>query len=197
LPKLLHSNPAGRACPDIRAIEKACREEESYRIETELEQLRAKRHAAVRGRRNAWIVATGAILAAAMLLCLVWHGIGSRSDVQSLDFDSVVLVPPDAGEESFEGEGGLPSRRQFTVARIDAWVLTHDLFADLKAGKITREKAVDELLRIEEVAKNDELALFAPVSVGYGIYSQLGETAPLVYLIQSAISNLTSSVRSR
>lgn len=201
LPKLLHSNPAGRACPDIRVIEKACREEESYRIETELEQLRAKRHAAVRGRRNAWIVATGAILAAAMLVCLVLHGIGSRSDVQPLDFDSVVRIPPDAREESFEGEGGLPSRGQFAIARIDAWVLTHDLFADLNAGKITREKAVDELSRIEEVAKSDELALFEPMSighgVGYGIYSQLGETAPLVYLIQSAISNLTSSVRSR
>ena len=40
----------------------------------------------------------------------------------------------------------MPSRAQLVLARIDAWVLTNGLFADLRDGKISREKAVGELV---------------------------------------------------
>ena len=44
LPKLLHANPAGRACPSWRELEKARREEEDYKKEKAYEELRAKRN---------------------------------------------------------------------------------------------------------------------------------------------------------
>ena len=91
----------------------------------------------------------------------------------------------------------MPSRSQFVLARIDAWVLTHDLFADLKAGKITREKAIGDLQRMVRTAQENELALFDARTVGVDFYTQMGETRPLVYFLQTAISNLTAEVETK
>ena len=189
LPKLLHSNPAGRECPNWRELEKARRDEEAYRLETELEYLRAKRHAAVRGRRNGWVAAFLTAAAAAAIVFLAVRG-GDGQSVPPPDFDEVFRIPCNAPEDDPEDENGMPSRNQFALARIDAWVLTHDLFTDLKEGKITREKAVNDLQRLSSLAKEDELRLFQPNMTGCDMYSPVGETAPLVYLLQAAMSNL-------
>ena len=106
------------------------------------------------------------------------------------DFDSAVRIPPNAPEEDPEDENGMPSRNQFALARIDAWVLTHDLFADLKDGKITRETAVSELRRLRRMAADDDMRLFEPEMTRCDMYSQQGEYMPLVYLLQAAMSNL-------
>ena len=66
-------------------------------------------------------------------------------------------------------------------------VLAHDIFADLKAGKITREKARDELnLKAGKVLEND---IDFPDS-----YIQTGENEPLAYLLRSAASNIVTGV---
>ena len=84
----------------------------------------------------------------------------------------------------------MPSRTQFEKARIDAWVLTHDIFADLKAGKVAPEKVVSDLQRMIYKLKGNDLTLFS--SQGGETYVQVGETtAPLIYLLQTSISNLT------
>ena len=196
LPKLLHANPAGRECPDWRELEKARREDEAYKAERALDELRAKRHDAVRGRRNGWIAATLAALLAATLACFVQRAAISPT-VPPPDFDSIIRIPPNAPEEVPEDENGMPSRGQFVLARIDAWALTHDLFADLKAGKITREKAIGDLRRMVRMAQEDELALFDAKMVGVDFYNQIGETRPLVYFLQAAISNLTAEVETK
>ena len=194
LPKLLHANPAGRECPDWRELEKAYREEAAYKAEQAFEVLRAKRHDAVRGRRNGWIAATLAALLAAMLACFVQRMAIPPPPILPPDFDSVVRIPPNAPEEEPEDDDGMPSRNQFLLARIDAWVLAHGIFADLKAGKITREKAVVDLRRLLRLAQEDEFSLFDAQVVGVEDYSQVGETRPLVYLFQTSISNLTTEV---
>ena len=191
LPKLLHANPAGRECPDLRALEKARREEEAYRVETELGYLRMKRHDAVRGRRNGWVAAAlTAVVAAALVFFVMRSERMQPSDCQPKpqpDFDSVVRIPPNAPMEEPEDEDGMPSRGQFEMARIDAWVLTHGIFEDLKAGKITREKAIESLRRLAERAKDEDIALFYSEESSY---TQTGEYAPLAFLLYSAISNL-------
>ena len=181
LPKLLHANPAGRACPSWRELEKARREEEDYKKEKAYEELRAKRHAAVRGRRNGWVAATAAALAAFALACIMM-----RPTEQPPDFDSVVRVPPDAPEEESMNEGTLPSRGQFELARIDAWALTHGLFADLRAGKVSREKVADEMSRMAKAAADGDMGLFDHLDA----YAQAGDGAALAYLLNSAVTNL-------
>ena len=195
LPKLLHANPAGRECPDWRELEKAWRENEAYKAERAFDELRAKRHDAVRGRRNGWVAATLAALLAATLACFVQRMAIPPPTVSPPDFDSLVRIPPNAPEKDPEDENGMPSRAQFEKARIDAWVLTHDIFADLKTGKVTDEKVVSDLQRLIYKVKENDLTPFS--SKGGDSYVQVGETAPLVYLLQTSISNLTGQAEKK
>ena len=188
LPKLLHANPAGRACPEWRALDKARREEEAYRLETELAYLRMKRHNAVRGRRNGWVAAALTAVAAVALVFFAARSDPARPPAPPPDFDSVVRIPPNAPDEEPEDDGDMPSRSQFEMARIDAWVLTHGIFADLKSGKITREKAVDDLRLLAKKAEDADVTLFDVALPA--IYTQVGDVAPLVFLLRSAASNL-------
>lgn len=196
LPKLLHANPAGRECPSWHELEKAHREDEAYQAEKDLEKLRMKRHDAVRGRRNAWVAATCAALVAAALACVIQRMAIPPPAVPPPDFDSVVRIPANAPEKELENEGSLPSRNRFALAQIDAWVLTHGLFADLRDGKITRKKVIGELDRLLRVAKDDDPNKFDEECkrvIGEG-YQQMGESAVLASLLKSAISNLTVKV---
>jgi serine/threonine protein kinase len=192
LPKLLHANPAGRECPDWRVLEKARRDAEAYRVDTELEYLRRKRHDAVRGRRNGWVAATLTAAASAALVFFIMQGNMGQPSASSLDFDSMVRIPENAPDEEPDEDGGMPSRGQFEIARIDAWVLTHDIFADLKSGKIARDKAIDELRQLAKRADDDDLSLF---DINNSAYTQVGESAPLAYLLHSAASNLVNGVQ--
>ncbi len=191
LPKLLHANPSGRECPSWRELEKARREEDAYRAEKMLEGLRAKRHAAVRGRRNGWLAATATALLAAVLACYIQH---LATVVPPPDFDSVVRIPANAPEEDPDDDEGMPSRSQLQLARVDMWVLTHDLFADLKVGKVTVEKVLKDLRNFAELAEADDYAFFDDDDVFYG-YQQQSENRPLAYLLNSAISNLTTRAK--
>ena len=188
LPKLLHANPAGRDCPDWRALEKAHREEDACRADTELEYLRRKRHDAVRGRRNGWMVATLTAIVSAALVFLIMRG-----EQVPPDFDSVVRIPADAPSEDTFEEGVLPSRGQFEMSRIDAWALTHDMFADLKSGKITREKAIDDLRQMADRAKDDDMSVFGAPELSS--YNQAGDLQSLAFLLYSAASNLMAGAR--
>ena len=71
--------------------------------------------------------------------------------------------------------------------------MTHDLFDDLKAGKITMEKVLKDLRRLAESTANDDMDFIDP-DVFYG-YQQSGDNAPLAYLLNSAVSNLTARTR--
>ena len=197
LPKLLHANPAGRECPDFRALDKARREEEAYRAETELAHLRMKRHDAVRGRRNGWVAATLTAVASAALVFFAMHEGPPCPAEPPPDFDSVVRIPDDAPIEDPEEEGGMPSRGQFKMAQIDAWVLTHDIFADLKSGKITREKAIGVLRQLAKRVKEGGVGLFdaaeSDAASSYS-YTQTGDDVVLEFLLNSAVSNLLVGV---
>ena len=188
LPKLLHANPAGRECPDWSSLEKARREDAAYRMEMELESLRVKRHAAVRGRKNAWLAAILASVASAVVTFFAIGGSRAIPHAVPIDFDSVFRIPDDAPAEESDHDDGLPTREQFAMARIDAWVLTHDIFADLKEGKITQEKAAEDLRHMAKLAADDDISLFS----AFDLYSPVGEGMPLAFLLNSAASNIVN-----
>ena len=142
----------------------------------------------------ALVAAGAALVAVALAVFLVLHTASPRPCSSSLDFDSIVQIPPNAPEDGPEGEDGMPSRGQFALARVDAWVLTHNLFADLRAGKITREGAIAQLRRMVRMAQEDEFSLFDASMMGIDDYIQVGETRPLIGLLQTAISNLSAKV---
>ena len=148
---------------------------------------------------GAALVASGAALVAvALTVFLVLHTVSPRPSSSPFDFDSIVQIPPNAPEDrpedDPEDEDGMPSRGQFALARVDAWVLTHNLFADLRTGKITREGAIAKLCSMVRMAQKDELTLFDSERVGFEGYIQVGETRPLIRLLQTAISNLSAKV---
>ena len=188
LPKLLHSNPAGRECLDWHALEKARREEEECRIDMELDRLRKGRREAVRGRRHGWMAAALMAVAFAVLAVLFAMYLSRRH----LDFDSVVRIPPDAPEMEPEDDGALPSYNQFAMSRIDAWVLTHDIFESLNSGGITKKKAIEELDQLAKRAENDDMYLFA---ANNSSYVQVGDNVSLAFLLHSAASNLVNGTK--
>lgn len=190
LPKLLHANPSGRECPSWRELDKARREEDAYRTEKALDELRSKRHAAVRGRRNGWLAAVAAALIAAVLACYIQRLAIPSPEALPLDFDSIVQMPAGVPEEMPEDEEGLtPTRSELQLARIDAWALTHDLFADLKSGKITVEKCLKELRRLAAAAEEEDDDIFLQD------YQQIGDYTSLAYLLNSAVSNLSARAK--
>ena len=184
LPKLLHANPAGRECPSWRELEKAYREEAAYKAEQAFEVLRAKRHDAVRGRKNGWLVAVGVALVAGALVYFIPR-MTTVPPPPPPDFDAVVRIPENVPEADPDDEDEVPTRDDFALARIDALVLTHGLFSDLKTGKITCEKMVVELRHLAQLAsEDDELPL--PDE-----YQTIGEPAVLADLLNAAASNLS------
>ena len=140
----------------------------------------------------ALVAAGAALVAVALAVFLVLHTASPRPSSSPFDFDSIVQIPPNAPEDGLEGEDGMPSRGQFALARVDAWVLTHNLFTNLRAGKITREGAIAQLRRMVRMAQEDEFSLFDASMMGIDDYIQVGETRPLICLLQTAISNLAT-----
>ena len=106
------------------------------------------------------------------------------SHVPPPTFEDVVFVPKDAPEEETETRS---SREQLMSALPDAWVLVHDLFVDLRAGRMTRSKVVDELKRLAGRAEQDDLDLFDNLAYDYGAS---GETAALGELLRAAAERL-------
>lgn len=140
LPKLLHSNPAGRSCPSWTELDRANREAEAYRSEQALVETRGKLMRAKRAKKA--LVAAGVGIA---LLGVVCGRLLVRSSVPT--FDEIFAVPAEA---SHEESGAWPTIGEFKLARIDAWVfLDHD-FVQLRAGEIDEVKLAG---RIEDLAR--------------------------------------------
>ena len=146
----------------------------------------------------ALVAAGAALVTVALAVFIVLHTASPCPSSPPFDFDSIVQIPPNAPEEEPEDEDGMPSRGQFALARVDAWVLTHNLFSDLRAGKITREGAIAQLRRMVRMAhEDDEFELFDAKAGGVDCYMQMGEMKPLICLLQTAISNLSTKVEKR
>ena len=177
LPYLLHSHPEARKCVPWRDL-KEC--------ETETQLMDAERNAEAAGRRAlaAWIVAAALAAATAVLAVIAFSG-GPRPAVSAPAFEDVVSVPPDAPESESDGRA---SKEQLEAALPDAWMLLHETLADLKAGRVSPEKALADIEKMAAAAENDDMELFDLYP--HPFYTVNGESGAIAELLQTGARRL-------
>ncbi len=203
LPKLLHANPQGRECLSWTELKVAA--DEAMAVENENVLAAAQRNQS----RLRWIAGvSSAVLALAFIAALFcgwrWKKMGEQAlaqlreeqqrldELQNLpDFDSTVRIPRDVPSGDGDGADEL-TRDDYKLARVDAWVLTHSIFSDLKKGVITREDAIKDLSDLAKRAARDD-EVFTGERFEY--YDSLGDATVLAHLLSGAVSNLQERVR--
>lgn len=185
IPKLLHSNPNAREC--ISYSEEKKREAEKAEFEAEERYLNEK----TRGHDARHLFRYTAAAAAVLSGVLVWQWLRSDALVARLErklatpsFETVFSIPEAAGES---GTDTMPSREQFKSAMVDALVLTHGLFTDLKKETVTKDKVRSEFLELSRRAGNYDIDLFSGVS---DTYSSCGENGALAMLLKDAAERM-------
>ena len=189
IPKLLHSNPDGRECLSWRELKEAANEEAAIESENALasaqDALADATGRLARARRLVKVLAWTAGAAVAAAAVGAFFAVRSEPPV----FADVVRIPDDASDEESET---MPSRDDFASARVDAWVLTEEVFERLRLGRLTVKEAADSLVRTAgEVASGD--GKFPEYYQG----DELGDADTLAWLLNSAATNLLRGVRSR
>ena len=185
IPKLLHSNPEGRACLSYSEEREKCREEAEFAAEERYLREKRRGHVARHVARYLGGVLVVFAIAGGVFVSRSARQLKSaRTALAVPDFASVFEIPDKAGDEE---TARMPSREQFRSAMIDALVLTQDLFADLKAGGISMAKAKSELARLWGKARRDDFDLFSDIPDSY---SPSGETAALAILLRDAAKKL-------
>ena len=182
LPKLLHANPSGRACPSWTELTRKRNEETAFAAEQAVDELGRKRNEAVRGRRNAWIAAVMAATCAAVLACFVQRTVVLSP--LSPDFDEICVLPDDYAEDG-------PDQTQFELARVDAWVLTERIFADMRTGRLPTPRAANKIQVLARRAAKEKLD-FTRLLPGY---EPMGDPRALSTLLFTTYTNLVSFSR--
>ena len=188
IPKLLHSNPNGRGCLSYADEKRLDREKTEAAWENRWLKEKERGHNARHLARYAAVVLT------AFGGALYWmHGrYSAKLKVEEVEnrrllaelavpcFADVCKVPPRANngrKETFP----LDFDRD-KLALIDAWVLTHTLFDDLKSRQISHEKAVEELEALAGRAEDGVLGLFKNT----GGYNANGDVRTLRRILRDA-----------
>ena len=182
VPKLLHSNPEGRECLSYAEEREALREKAEAAAEERYLRAKARGHFA---RHVARYLAAGCF-ALALALAFVWRHdarvIGEAERRLALpDFMSAFEMPAEAGEEETET---MPSRDQFESAKVDAFVLTHDMFTSLKKGDVSVEKVRDEIKGLAGCVDEGDVSIFPDW------YTPSGENDALTNLLERAAGKI-------
>ena len=184
LPKLLHSNPRGRECPSWRELKDADIERQLFEAESTQRVLESR---AARLKRFAFAAAAAsAVLCAAAVFCGIAFSRMTASP-QPPDFEDVFAVPADAPKEDSDGR---ISRDRLHDALPDAWMLTHKIFKDLKAGTMTQEQAIAQIDALAERADQDDPALFD----SHQNYTQNEDNDALAEMLRSAVERMKARI---
>ena len=154
IPKLLHANPRGRECLSWRELKAADEERRLFEVENALDRSYDR---ARRVKRRSWfgLVAFSVCLAVMVLLGLVLYRVRVR--IPPPAFEEIVFVPDDAPEEETDEHA---SAEQLAAAAPGVWLLSHEIFANLRKGHVTWEKAEMDLKHLAELAEQDDPNLF-------------------------------------
>ena len=145
LPKLLHANPQGRECLSWTELKEAADEEAAFKAENELAGAKAKT------RHLYWAAGVSLFLLLASLAVTVALGLRWKGEIP--DFESTVSIPTDVPSAESDEE---PTQEDYKRAYVDAWVLTHDIFLNLKKGAKTRDEAIKELGNLAKCAAGED-----------------------------------------
>lgn len=175
LPKLLHSNPAGRECPSWTELERARRDEEAFQSERLYTEAREKLRRAKRAKK--WLVVALAVVLASVGLggagLFAW-----RSMFHLPPFEELCAIPANLPPQLDADEDESP-RAAYELAQVDAWLVTHDLLREVAQGRRTRASAVERVRHLARLAADDDDAVFA----GHGDYEGAGEAEILARLL--------------
>ena len=199
IPKLLHSNPNGRACPAY------AEEREADRLAAEAaweDRVIAAEGRLVRFRRLA--VAAGLALLAVAAVCAVdgfrqrqkaAAGSAAVSPVRSpYDFNELFRIPPEAGAEEVADEDGnllMPSGDDLAAARLDALVATWGDFTLFRSGDISAEALRARLEALRDSFAEDSEETFDDWPEGY---LQLSNDDVFHWLLSLAVERLDNLI---
>ena len=207
IPKLLHSNPAGRECLSY-ALEKAS-DRDARELLLEERYLKEKRRGHL--ARHVARYVTAALLVLAAVFGFSLYEFRSQHELWRLklenagvlhsrvpSFDELFRIPPEAKGETVEDVDGkivMPSIPQFEAARVDALVLTHATMAAFESGKIVAEDVVADFERLYELLDdNSVVSPFDNLHTGDATYTQVSDSNdPLRMLLRLAIDRLKAS----
>ena len=197
IPKLLHSNPRGRECLSYSAEKKSDREKEELDWENRWLKEKSRGHSARHFARYAG--GCLAVFGLALVGLRFWYAERLKAErvecgrllakLSIPSFTDVCRIPPrdkpirkDAFSLDFD-------RDKLTI--IDAWVLTHALFDDLKAERITPDKAAEELESLANRSEEGTFGLFR----GTGGYNPNGDSRTLNKVLRSAAQAMRDRVQ--
>ena len=204
IPKLLHSNPNGREC--LSYADEKRMDREKFEAEAEEKWLREKGRGHLARHVARYVGALSVFLVLVLLFGLrkysadreIWRLKLQNAGYMALSgpgFDDVFRIPGDAASTNRYEKGVLvmPSRQKFEAAKIDALVLTHDVFYGLKSGNISLESAILDFEKMAECFSDDsedELAPFNKLSFDDSEYTPVGDTRALSLLFEAAIRRM-------
>lgn len=191
VPKLLHSNPQGRECLSYADEKRLDREKAEF--EWEERWLREKS----RGHQARHIARYVILLLAALAIAVGWVAFYYEQRLAAADaartelvrqlaipvFSDIIRLPEEAELSAARISADMPRTR---ATLVDAWVLTHTIFDDLKVGRVTPEKAVGDLETLANKAETDPFGLFDL----NGGYVRTGDVKLLPKLLRTAASEL-------
>lgn len=195
LPKLLHANPQGRECLSFAEEKAKDREAAEFKMEEKLLREKSRGHFA----RHVARYVGGFAFVLALLLGFGWYKHASdcrllKAKMQTVvsggafvDFDEFFRIPPEArADECTDDEGRviMPSREDLANTRIDALVLTHEIFSSLSSGKMSFERAIEELERLQNGFAPDTEN---PFDKWPGGFMQVGTDETMYWMLERAL----------
>ncbi len=184
VPKLLHSNPKGRECLSFAEEHEREREKAEARVESRFLREKARGHLARHVARYAMALSIIAAGVSAVLGYKLYCTQNRLADVAARlampTFETVFKLPSIVKSQ----DGETISRSDLEDAQLDAWVLTHRMFADLAAGKITLDEAKEILKRIHHKVMREEADDL------WGDYESVGDDELLRELFRGALKRM-------
>ncbi len=206
IPKLLHSNPDGRECLSYAEEKSADRDRADARLEERWLAAKGRGHFARHLARYLGVLAGFCALAFAFLWLKydgdrkLWDAerrrleqacrVAADGEAPPWSFDALFKIPPEAKSEEVLDDAGeliMPSREGLASARLDALVLTHDMFSRLAAGGMTVEQLSERLERLRDGFAED---VDMPFDLWPDGYSQCGADEDLHWLLGLALERL-------
>lgn len=204
LPLLLHANPAARECLSYAETKAEFREKAEAEEE---EAFFAERSRSGRLRRLVFAclafaacLGAGAGLLGVRLHRTAAHLAEAKERLAVPVFSRVFRLPADAGagaaakggdgDGETDAEALAAARHEMELAQVDAWVLTHRLFDDMAAGRLTPPEAHEALKAIQrKVARGEEDELWGDD------YVSAGDDDALKELFKLAMRRSSKAVR--
>ena len=164
IPKLLHSNPQGRECLSYADEKRKDREKAEFEWEERWLKEKSRGRLARHVARYVGVV-TVAFAAVAWWLFRHYDRKMAEKSAQLNAVEARLAIPTFSDvfhslESADASSNGRVNNFRVQATLVDAWVLTHTLFDDLRAGRITTGKAIESLETMATRAETDFIGLF-------------------------------------